>query len=191
MVNKKPYSRLEVDERRAQLLELGTDLFSEHGYDDLSMARIARAGGVSKALLYHYFPSKRDYFLATMGQVTAQLTELTQPDPDAPAYEQVDQALAAFLDWMDSNSAAYAKLMQSSTSVGVVGQVIATVRAQTAQRILDGVVEGESSPADRAAVQGWLWFMDGACLDWIEHRDIDKDELRALLLRTLKGALKR
>jgi hypothetical protein len=35
----------------------------------------------------------------------------------------------------------------------------------------------------------WLWFMDGACLDWVEHRDLSRDELRDLLLGTLLGAL--
>ncbi len=31
--------------------------------------------------------------------------------------------------------------------------------------------------------------MDGACLDWIEHRDIEREELRDLLLGVLMGAL--
>ena len=60
------YRRLEVDERRAQLLEVGTELFSTHSFEELSMARIAREAGISKALLYHYFPSKQAYFEATL-----------------------------------------------------------------------------------------------------------------------------
>ena len=56
------YTRLDVDERRRRLLELGAELFSRHGYEELSMARIAREAGISKALLYHYFPSKQAYF---------------------------------------------------------------------------------------------------------------------------------
>ena len=28
-------------------------------------------------------------------------------------------------------------------------------------------------PELRAAVTGWLWLMDGAILDWLEHRDLD------------------
>src|SRR4051794_6655372 len=35
------YSRLDVDERRTQLLEVGTELFSKHSYEELSMAQIA------------------------------------------------------------------------------------------------------------------------------------------------------
>src|SRR4051794_24641976 len=62
------YTRLAVDERRRRLLELGADLFTRHSYEELSMAAIAREAGISKALLYHYFPSKRDYFVATLQQ---------------------------------------------------------------------------------------------------------------------------
>jgi hypothetical protein len=57
--------------------------------------------------------------------------------------------------------------------------------------VLAGVL-GRGRPAPpqaRVAVRGWLWFMDGACLDWIEHRDLSRDELRGLLLGTLVGAL--
>jgi hypothetical protein len=34
-----------------------------------------------------------------------------------------------------------------------------------------------------------MWFMDGACLDWIARRDLDRAELHGLLLGTLAGAL--
>ena len=56
------YTRLDVDERRRRLLAFGAELFARHAYDELSMARIAREAGISKALLYHYFPSKQAYF---------------------------------------------------------------------------------------------------------------------------------
>ena len=51
---------LGIDERRRRLLELGADLFTRFAYDELSMARIAREAGISKALLYHYFPSNEE-----------------------------------------------------------------------------------------------------------------------------------
>src|SRR5215217_6165216 len=60
------YTRLQVDERRRQLLERAMELFATHGYDELSMAKIAREAGVSKPLLYHYFPNKRDLFEAVL-----------------------------------------------------------------------------------------------------------------------------
>jgi len=87
------YSRLDVDERRRRLLELGADLFARFSYDELSMARIAREAGISKALLYHYFPSKQAYFVATLEQAAAELAETTQPDPSLQPVEQLAPAL--------------------------------------------------------------------------------------------------
>ena len=62
------YTRMQVDDRRRQLLERGAELFATHSFAELSMARIAREAGISKALLYHYFPSKQDFFVATLQQ---------------------------------------------------------------------------------------------------------------------------
>ena len=76
------YSRLPVDERRTQLLDLGVTLFATHSYDELSMARIAREAGISKALLYHYFPGKQEFFAATLAQSAAELRAATEPDPE-------------------------------------------------------------------------------------------------------------
>jgi hypothetical protein len=45
------------------------------------------------------------------------------------------------------------------------------------------------SRSPQRRVRGWLWYMDGVLLDWIDHRDMDRDELRDLLLGTLGGAL--
>ena len=187
--SQRAYTRLGVDERRRRLLELGAGLFTRYGYDELSMARIAREAGISKALLYHYFPSKRAYFTATLEEKVAELAALTEPDPAKPPLEQLTSSLDAFLDWIDANARAYAKLMHSATVVPEVRPVLEAVREATARRILAGVAPGaEPAPALRAAVRGWLWFMDAVCLDWVEHRDLGRRELRALLIGTLLGA---
>src|SRR5437763_14510249 len=95
------YTRLDVDERRRQLLELGADLFTRYAYDELSMARIAKAAGISKALLYHYFPSKEAYFVATLEEKAAELAERTRPDTSRPPLEQLSGSLDAYLAWVE------------------------------------------------------------------------------------------
>ena len=181
------YTRLGVDERRRQLLELGADLFGRHGYEHLSMARIAREAGISKALLYHYFPSKQAFFAATLEQAAAELAAVTEPDPALPPLEQLSASLDAFLRWVERHMGAYETLIQSVGAVPEVRELVERVRGETADRILAGIAT-EPKPALRAAVRGWLWFMDGAVLDWIEHRDIDRHRLHGLLLGTLMGA---
>jgi hypothetical protein len=41
----------------------------------------------------------------------------------------------------------------------------------------------------RAAARGWLWLMDGVILDWLEHRDMSRAEVRDFLLGSLAGSL--
>jgi len=183
------YTRLQVDERRKQLLDAGAELFARHSYDELSMAKIARAVGISKALLYHYFPSKQAYFQATLEQAAAELAATVQPDPDLPAIEQLMGSLEAYLGWIERNSDAYAKLITSVGSVPEVRELVERVRNETAERILQGISPAGAAPPLRAAVRGWMWFMDGAILDWIEHRDIERERLQGLLLGTLLGAV--
>jgi AcrR family transcriptional regulator len=185
------YRRLDVDARRAQLIELGERLFTSHAYTELSMARIAKEAGISKALLYHYFPSKQAYFEATLRTAAEELRDRTEPDPSLPAAQQLEGSLDVYLGWIEQHMEAYAKLLRTAGEVPEVREIVEDVRGQTAERILRGVVPdgADVPPTARAAVRGWLWFMDGACLDWIEHRDLSRDELRGLLLGTLVGAL--
>jgi AcrR family transcriptional regulator len=188
-MNEPAYRRLDVDERRQQLLERGAELFTSHPYDELSMNKIAAEVGISKALLYHYFPSKQAYFEATLGAWAEELQERTKPDPNLPPIEQLKSSLDAFLSMVEENAVAYRNLMQSATGVSEIRDLIEEVRRVTAERILDGIYPAGPPPKARIAVSGWLWFMDGACLNWIEHRDVEREELRDLLLGVLMGAL--
>ena len=184
------YTRLHVDERRRQLLELGADLFAKHSYAELSMAKIAREAGISKALLYHYFPSKQDYFVATLQQGAEEIARRTEPDPDLPPFEALAGSLEAFLGWIEENETAYRKLMESVGSVPEVQTLIDGIRDATSARILDGLGAGDAPPPKlRAAARGWLWFMDGVILDWLEHRDMSRVEVRDFLLGSLAGAV--
>jgi AcrR family transcriptional regulator len=180
---------MDVDERRQQLLDRGAELFTSYSYDELSMNKIATEVGISKALLYHYFPSKQAFFEATLGAWAERLRERTEPDPELSPLEQLTKSLDGFLSLVEENAVAYRNLMQSATGVPEIRDLIEEVRRVTAERILAGLYPDGAPPKARTAVSGWLWFMDGACLNWIEHRDIEREELRGLLLGVLMGAL--
>jgi AcrR family transcriptional regulator len=184
------YTRLQVDERRRQLLELGGRLFAAHSYAELSMARIAREAGISKALRYHYFPSKQDFFVATLQQGAEEIARRTEPDPALPPFEALAGSVDGYLGWIEDNEAAYRRLMEGAGSVPEVKSLVEGIRDTTSGRILAGLGAGDPPPPRlRAAVRAWLWFMDGAVLDWLEHRDMSRAELRDLLLGSLQGSV--
>jgi AcrR family transcriptional regulator len=183
------YTRLQNDERRELLLATATELFAKQSYDEISMAQIARHAGISKALLYHYFPSKREFFAAAIASAGEELRARTAYDPDAPPAVALATSLDAFLAWIEENPEAYANLMRSANSPEI-RDMIEGVRSETVGRVLDGLFpDGGAPPKVRTAVTAWLWFMDGACLDWVAHKDLERSDIHHILLGTLMGAL--
>jgi AcrR family transcriptional regulator len=186
-MTERAYRRLQRDERRELLLARATELFAEHGYDGLSMSQLAREAQISKALLYHYFPSKRRLFEAALEEGAEELRARTEPDPARPPAEQLATTLDAFLQWVQERPAAYATLLQSGAAE--VREIVAEVHRTTASRILTGLGADGERPATRVAVHGWLGFLDGAILDWIAHDDLTREELHGMLLGAFAGAL--
>jgi AcrR family transcriptional regulator len=182
------YRRMQNEERRALLLERATQLFGEYGYDALSMAQIAREANISKALLYHYFPSKSRLFEAALASGAAELRARVELDPALGPSEQLSATLDAFLGWVQERPGAYAKMLESA-GASEVRATMAQVRSETAEQILSGLGPEGAQPATRAAVFGWLAFLDAAILDWIEHDDMTRQELHGMLLGTFAGAL--
>ena len=181
------YRRLQRDERREQLLARATELFAQKGYEGLSMSGLAREAKISKALLYHYFPSKQRLFQAALEEGAEELRARTEPDPGRPPAEQLATTLDAFLRWVQERPTAYVTLLQSGAAE--VREIVAEVHETTASRIITGLgTEGER-PATRAAVHGWLGFLDAAILDWIAHGDLGREELHGMLLGAFAGAL--
>jgi len=80
--------RLQTDERREQLLELGIQLFSARRYEDISIEDVAEAAGISKGLLYHYFASKDDVlrtiFVENWGALIARFRAVEASAEPAP-----------------------------------------------------------------------------------------------------------
>jgi AcrR family transcriptional regulator len=152
------------------------------------MSEVAKQAGISKGLLYHYFPSKRDFFTATLAAAAAEVAAVTEPDPDRPPLEQLTGSIDAFLAWIEENAASYRRLLESIGSPDV-SSLVEDVRERTTQRIAEGVSSGEPRPALRVAVRAWLSGMDAAILDWLGSSDITREELRDLLVATFVGAL--
>src|SRR3954463_13457033 len=161
-MSERAYRRLQRDERRELLLERATELFATEGYDGLSMSQLAREAQISKALLYHYFPSNRRLFEATLAEGPEERRRRTEPTPGRPPAEQLATTLDAFLQWVQERPQAYAKPLDRGAPE--VREILSEVRATTAGRVLTGLGEDGRRPATRAAIHGWLGFLDGAIL---------------------------
>ncbi len=182
--------RLDNDERRAQLLALARKAFSDRSYDDVSIDDLAREAKISKGLLYHYFPTKRDLYIAGLREIAEQLVQrVTAVPTDLPPAERVRAGLDAYLGHISEHARAYVSLMRGGIgSDPEVAQVIESVRARLAARFLEGspfapILAG--NPRFETVVRGWIGFVEGATIDWCANPRLTRDELRDLLSQIL------
>jgi AcrR family transcriptional regulator len=187
-----PRTRLDLDRRRRQLVEIGLELFSERAYDEIAIDDIATQAGISKGLLYHYFPSKRDFYVAIIEEAGRELRECTEPDPALSPPERLTAGIDAYLAHVEQYPRGHATLLRGG--IGSDPEVRAIVddhRRVNAQRILDAIAEagGELTPAVRLAVRGWIGFVEAVTLEWVERREVSRDEVRTLLVQTLGRAV--
>lgn len=90
--------RLPAAERKAQITSAAVRVFARHGYRGATTRGIAAEAGVAEALLYRYFDSKEELFLAaverTAGRIVAGARQIIDANADRP-----HQALAAMLEF--------------------------------------------------------------------------------------------
>jgi len=181
-----PRKRLELEERRAQLLSLASVAFSAKSYDDVSIDELAQSAQVSKGLLYHYFPSKRDLYVAIIRDGAAKLTAQTVPDPSLPPRDQVFVGVDGYLRFVEENSAMFLTLLQSGIGRDrQVYEVVEQVRRRFVDVTLERIGQTLASPAQRTLVRGWVGMVEAASVDWVERRSVTRDELTKLLVKTL------
>src|SRR5436853_3808210 len=100
-------ARLSAEARRRQLVEIGSELFNQRPYDEVSIEEVAERAGIAKGLLYHYFPSKRAFYVAVVREHLTEVDELTEPDPALPPLERLLVGIDAYLDYAERNVAGY------------------------------------------------------------------------------------
>ena len=179
-------NRMEVDERRAQLLALGLELFSQSPYDELKIDVVAEKAGISKGLLYHYFPTKRAFYVGVLRAAAQDLLQITAFDEESPPLERAQQGIDAYLRYVETHRVAYVALLRGGVGFDAeVSAVIEDTRTQFLARIIQGMGVTPLPPLWRLAMRGWIGFVEAASIEWAASPEVSAEELRGLLLANL------
>lgn len=187
--------RLDNDQRRAQLTALAKRAFSESAYDEVSIDDLARDAKISKGLLYHYFPTKRDLYIAGLTEIANELVAaiVTVPADASPA-DRARLGLDAYLEYVMSHSRSFVSLMRGGIgSDPEVALVIESVRTRLFQQFLADSPFAAMLGADQKfqlAIRGWLGFVEAASIDWCANPRLSKDEIRELLTQIMLEILR-
>lgn len=185
-VRARPRIRLDNDQRRAQLLELAKRAFSDRAYDDVSIDDLARVANISKGLLYHYFPTKRDLYVAGLREIADELVDaVTRVSEELAPIDRARTGIDAYLDHVTRHSRAFVALMRGGIgSDPEVAAVIESVRTRLFAKFLSGSAFASLVAGDarfEIAVRGWLGFVEAASIDWCANPRLSRLELRELM----------
>jgi AcrR family transcriptional regulator len=168
-------------------------MLSTRSLDDLAIEDIAAAAGISRGLLFHYFPSKRDYREAVVRAAATDLLAHAIPPPDVPVSERLRAGIVAYVDYVSDNRDGYVSMLRGAAG-GDPGlrQVFDETRSAIAANIVDQIAElGAAEPPTRVrlAVRGWVAYGEEVVLDWLSDPDPPADLDRAGIADLLEQAL--
>lgn len=198
--------RLSPEDRRAELLALGAEVFGKRPYDEVRIDEIAERAGVSRALMYHYFPDKRAFFAAVVKDEADRLYELTQnlPPTGLTMFEEIRIGVLGYMAYHEQNPeaawAAYVGLGRSDpVLLGIddeaknrqLDHIMARFAEVLAMTAPGTIMSAEVERDLRVIIYGWLAFTFELCRQRIMDPSTDAGRLADSCAHALLDALAR
>ena len=156
--------RLSADERRRQLVAIGLAKIVETPIQDLSMDDIATEAGISRGLLFHYFPTKTDFYLACIAAAGRRMLRTTAPDEGATGEEQVEAVTRLMIEQIERRRGFYLALVHGhGVADPRVSEVMDSVRDGSTERVMTALDVPE---ARRDVVRAWWAYTEDRALTW-------------------------
>jgi AcrR family transcriptional regulator len=195
--------RLSPERRRELILAGAMQVFAERGYEAASMGEIARAAGITPAVIYDHFPSKARLQIELLERQTTELLDYVgtalQAAPDDPA-ERMRVGVDAFFAFVEEHRFTWRLLFRDPPS----DPEVAAVYLQLERRATAGIaafiergagdaLAGYADPAQAAEIfaEALKAAQNGLAAWWYEHPEVPREELVAHLLEFCWGGLGR
>ncbi|MFH9064360.1 TetR/AcrR family transcriptional regulator [Streptomyces coeruleorubidus] len=176
--------RLGVEERRQQLIGVALELFSRRSPDEVSIDEIASAAGISRPLVYHYFPGKLSLYEAALKRASDDLAARFVEPHEGPLGARLLRVMRRFFDFVDEHGPGFSALMRGGPAVGssTTNALIDSVRQAAYVQILSHL--GVTDPPARLelVVRSWISLAESTALIWLDGRRIPRAELEVQLV---------
>ncbi|MEU9349478.1 TetR/AcrR family transcriptional regulator [Streptomyces griseoloalbus] len=178
--------RMGVEERRQQLIGVALELFSRRSPDEVSIDEIASRAGISRPLVYHYFPGKLSLYEAALRRASEDLASRFVEPHEGPLGSRLRRVMSRFFDFVDEHGPGFAALMRGGPAVGssTTNALIDSVRQAAYDQMLShmGVV-GPVPARLELVVRSWISLVESTALIWLDGRRIPRAELEAQLVQ--------
>ncbi|MCL6670723.1 MULTISPECIES: TetR/AcrR family transcriptional regulator [Streptomyces] len=176
--------RMGVEERRQQLIGVALELFSQRSPDEVSIDEIAAAAGISRPLVYHYFPGKLSLYEAALKRAAQDLAGRFDEPHEGPLGDRLRRVMRRFFDFVDEHGPGFSALMRGGPAVGssATNALIDAVRQAAYVQILSHL-DVEDPPARlELVVRSWISLAESTALIWLDGRRIPRAELERQLV---------
>ncbi|MGY0023512.1 TetR/AcrR family transcriptional regulator [Streptomyces sp. cg35] len=176
--------RMGVEERRRQLIGVALELFSHRSPDEVSIDEIAAAAGISRPLVYHYFPGKLSLYEAALKRAAEDLAQRFEEPQDGPLGARLQRVMGRFFDFVDEHGPGFSALMRGGPAVGssATNALIDSVRQAAYVQILAHLKVVAPSPRLELVVRSWISLAESTALIWLDGRRIPREELQLQLV---------
>jgi AcrR family transcriptional regulator len=188
--------RLTSEERKTLLIDAAERVFVSRGYTQAGLAEVATLAGVSKTLLYHYFPDGRPrLYREVLDRLLGELVDALHAATAGPTppERRLDGLVAALVTYFVDSPDAYRLMVLEPWGSGdpeVVGQAMA-VRNRLAGEVNELLV-GAGSGADTPTIVAGGAAVVGAVLQVCELAQADQvtaDQAVEAAQRFVRGGL--
>ncbi|MEV7381482.1 TetR/AcrR family transcriptional regulator [Streptomyces lydicus] len=176
--------RMGVEERRDQLIAVALDLFSHRSPEDVSIDEIAEAAGISRPLVYHYFPGKQQLYEAALRRAAEELTARFVEPHEGPLGARLLRVMERFFDFVDEHGPGFFALMRGGPAIGSTrtGAMIDGVRQAAYEQIVAHLGVPAPAPRLEMVVRSWVSLAETTALLWLDGRRIPRRELERQLV---------
>ncbi|MFF0887884.1 TetR/AcrR family transcriptional regulator [Streptomyces sp. NPDC003456] len=176
--------RMGVEERRQQLIGVALELFSRRSPDDVSIDEIASAAGISRPLVYHYFPGKLSLYEAALKRASDDLAGRFVEPHEGPLGARLLRVMHRYFDFVDEHGPGFSALMRGGPAVGssTTNALVDSVRQAAYVQILSHLGVTDPPPRLELVVRSWISLAESTALIWLDGRRIPREELEPQLV---------
>ncbi|HTV25107.1 MAG TPA: hypothetical protein VMG12_40715, partial [Polyangiaceae bacterium] len=132
---------------------------------------------------YHYFEGKRGFYLETLRAASHRLLLMTELDPALGPLDQLRASIDAHIRYLSEYGSVYATVHRGAMGVAPeVREILDAHREVVVRRITKRLGIARPRAILRSALRVWIAMVEGASLDWLEHRDLEPEVLREILV---------
>jgi AcrR family transcriptional regulator len=169
--------------RREAILAAAEEVFARSGYHGASLDDIAQAAGISKALIYEHFASKRELHALLINAHVEEIFERLQANAAAgqPGEQRLRGGIDAFLSFVEEHREAWRALFRDAADPEVA-DVIERVQAQATAVIAALIAADPEAPHEgERAIEMHAALLSGAVQSlanwWHDNQDVPREQL--------------